>query len=391
MTRAPSKGVYRDLLSGSALVCASVLLLLYPQQYMQAARQGLSLCGRVIVPSLFPFFVLSSLVVELGLARYPGLALERVMRPLFRVGGAGASALVLGLVGGYPVGARTAIALYESGQCSKAETQRLLAFCNNSGPAFILGVVGTGIFKSGKAGLLLYLVHGAASLCVGLLFRFYGGREEPLGGRAAPPAQAIHFPAAFTAAVKGAMLSVLNISAFVTFFSVAVRLLFVCGVMGAAARTAAALFSGFGVDLRLAEQLLSGLLEVSTGITGLASAVGIGRLPMAAFLLGWAGLSVHCQVLSFLTESGLSAGTYLAGKALHGVLSALFMALIARLLPVEVTAVGYLVRQADRLATLDFRGALLLSAACAWAVWLAFLLACGIGEKKSGNHRQKGV
>ena len=62
---------------------------------------------------------------------------------------------------------RQAIALYENGQCSKTEAERLLAFCNNSGPAFILGVVGTGIFASSRAGLLLYLAHIAASLCVG--------------------------------------------------------------------------------------------------------------------------------------------------------------------------------------------------------------------------------
>ncbi len=61
------------------------------------------------------------------------------MAPLFRAGGACSSALALGFVGGYPVGARTAIALYENGQCSKTEAERLLAFCNNSGPAFILG------------------------------------------------------------------------------------------------------------------------------------------------------------------------------------------------------------------------------------------------------------
>ena len=390
MVHAPSKGVCRDLLAGAALLCAAVLLLLYPEQSVQAARQGLSLCGRVIVPSLFPFFVLSSLVVELGLARYPGRALGRVMRPLFRVGGAGASALVLGLVGGYPVGARTAIALYESGQCSKAETQRLLAFCNNSGPAFILGVVGAGVFRSGRAGLLLYLIHAAASLCVGLLFRFYGGREESRAEFSPPPMHAARFPAAFTAAVQGAALSAVNICAFVTFFSVAVRLLFACGVMGVAARTAAALFSGFGVDLRLAQQLLTGLLEVSAGVTGL-SAAGAGRLPMAAFLLGWAGLCVHCQVLSFLTESGLSAGTYLIGKALHGVLSALFTAATVRLFPVEVSAAGYLVRQAERLSEFDFRGALLLSSACAGAVWLFFSSACRVGEKKGGNRGQRGV
>ncbi len=164
MGRLFSRRKYRDLMLGLALLCAVLALMRWPQESMAAARDGLALCGNVIIPSLFPFFVLSSLVVELGMSRYLGRLLEGVMAPLFRVRGACASALALGFVGGYPVGARTAIALYENGQCSKTEAERLLAFCNNSGPAFILGVVGTGIFASSRAGLLLYLAHMAASL-----------------------------------------------------------------------------------------------------------------------------------------------------------------------------------------------------------------------------------
>ena len=134
----------RDLFLGLALLCATLSLMLYPQDSMSAAREGLKLCYNVIIPSLFPFFVLSALVVDLGVAGYIGRALEGLMRPLFNVPGACASAFVLGFVGGYPVGARTALSLYQKGMCTKTEAERLLSFCNNSGPAFILGVVGAG-------------------------------------------------------------------------------------------------------------------------------------------------------------------------------------------------------------------------------------------------------
>ena len=372
-----------------ALACAAWALMRYSEQSVQACREGLSLCGNVIVPSLFPFFVLSSLVVELGLARCLGRAAEGLMWPLFRVGGAGASALTLGLIGGYPVGARTAIGLYESGQCSRDETLRLLAFCNNSGPAFIFGVVGAGVFASGRIGLCLYLVHALASLCVGILFRFYGEKGAPGRGRGAQ-FRATRFTAALTNSVKGAARSILNICAFVLLFTVIVRLLFVCGFMGLAARTVSALLSGMGVDLRMAEQLLTGLLEVSAGVTGLASLSGAGRLPMAAFLLGWAGLSVHCQVLSFLADSGLGAGTYLAGKLLHGALSALFTALLVRLWPVPTPVSGYLAGQLETLASVGFPQVLAVSALCAASIWLAFLLAGAAGRKKGWKSSRNG-
>ena len=183
MGRLLRKPQSRDLLLGAMLVLAALALVLWPREAMESVKAGLKLCGNVIVPSLFPFFVLSSLVVELGMSRYLGRLMQPLMVPLFRVNGACASALALGVIGGYPVGARTAIALYESGQCSRTEAERLLAFCNNSGPAFILGVVGAGVFGSGTMGLLLYLTHILASLCVGLLFRFYRPGEGPRSHR----------------------------------------------------------------------------------------------------------------------------------------------------------------------------------------------------------------
>ena len=96
MGRLICKRKYRDLFLGVGLLLAAGALVAWPRQAMAAMRDGLSLCGNVIIPSLLPFFVLSSLVVELGMSRYLGRLLEPVMVPLFRVNGACASALALG-------------------------------------------------------------------------------------------------------------------------------------------------------------------------------------------------------------------------------------------------------------------------------------------------------
>ena len=239
----------RDLALGAALALTTLGFVLFPKECVAAAKTGLELCGNVIIPSLFPFFVLSSLVVDLGFAGYMGRALEGVMRPLFRVSGSCASALALGFVGGYPVGAQTAISLYRQGMCTRAEAQRLLAFCNNSGPAFILGVVGAGIFADSKVGVLLYLVHMLSSCLVGLLFRFYGPREENKAHQA-PTFQAKRFTTAFTQAVTGAMGSTINICAFIIFFTVILRLLSMAGILGALA----ALLSRFLAPLGLTQE-----------------------------------------------------------------------------------------------------------------------------------------
>ena len=390
MGKLVGKAQYRDILLGIGLLWATLALVLWPDQAMAAMRDGLRLCGNVILPSLFPFFVLSSLVVELGMSQYLGRLLEPVMAPLFRVNGNCASALALGFVGGYPVGARTATQIYESGQCSQTEAERMLAFCNNSGPAFILGVVGAGVFGSGAAGLLLYLVHLLASVFVGVLFRFYKPGEGPRTRRSlGPQFRAASFSKAFTNSITGALQSCLNICAFILFFTVLLRILAYAGILRIAGGLLSALLTPLGMDQTWAERLLTGLLEVSSGVSSLTDGPLSGRLSMAAFMLGWAGVSVHCQVLAFLGDSGLSVRTYVLGKLLHGAISAVLVKLLFRVLPLNSPASFYLAEQTEAIAQLDFHQAITLSAVAAWGVWLIFLaLSVYVVQKNSGKRRR---
>lgn len=141
-----------------------------------------------------------------------------------------------------------------------------------------------------------------------------------------------------------------------------------------------------------AERLLTGLLEVSSGVSSLTGGALSGRLSMAAFMLGWAGLSVHCQVLAFLGDSGLSMGTYLWGKLLHGLISASLLGLLTRLFPLDAPVSAYLAEQAETLAALDLHQALTISSVSAWCVWLLFLLLAARGMKKSsGKSHAHGV
>lgn len=379
----------RDLCLGLCLGLSALSLVLWPEQACEAMEQGLALCANVILPSLFPFFVLASLVVDLGMSRYLGRLLEPVMVPLFRINGACACALALGVVGGYPVGAQTAIQLYQSGQCSKDEAERLLAFCNNCGPAFILGVVGTGVFGSGTAGFLLYFTHLLASLLVGLIFRFHGSSGASSLAAVRPQFQAVRFGTVFPKAVTGALQSIFNICAFVLFFAVAVRMLTVSGVAAVLSNLLYRLLSPLGLSPDGGQRLLVGLLEVSSGVTSLTAGTLPGRLSMAAFMLGWAGLSVHCQVLAFLGDSGLSMGTYLSGKFFHGVFSALLIRLLMGVLPMEHSVSSTLTQQTESIATLEFQQALAISSAVAWSVWLAFFGLTLFAIQKSGGKRHR--
>ena len=385
------KHIY-DIAVCLALFCAIAALIMFPGESILAARNGLALCRNVIIPSLFPFFVLSTLVVETGMTRRLGRLLEPVMRPVFNVGGNCVAAFALGFIGGYPVGAKTVITLYENGECTKTEAERLLSFCNNSGPAFIFGVVGAGVFSSGAVGLVLYLAHTAASLIVGIIFRNWGKsapRHVQRKKTHTPPVRTLSD--AFTDSVKSSFQSTINICGFVIFFTVFIRLLFLSGFIPWLAGGIGVVLEPLGFDSVWAERLLIGLIELSSGVWTLSDVAGqlTGATAMAAFMLGWAGLSVHSQVLSFIGSSGLSVRTYIYGKFLQGIISAVFVFIIARLFLTEAAPSAYFAEQVTSIASVDFATAALTSTLGAVIVFLLFVLGAKSASAKSTDKKNR--
>lgn len=284
----------RRILPTLGLLGVMALLLLCSADAAQAVRDALALCVQSVIPALFPFFVVSSLFIDLGCAAVLGRSLAPIMRRLFGVSGAGGTAFLLGIIGGYPVGGRTAGELYRSGQCEREECERLLAFCNNAGPSFILGIAGLGCFGSVRVGAWLYLIHVGAAVMVGLLFRSTSrqmGRPEKT--------ETPRWADALIEAVRGGAMSMVNICAFVVFFLVILRL-----------------FSRFtGIQ----HGAILGIVEMTNGILRLAN--DRRGFIWAAGLLGWGGLSVHCQTAAVLSGSGLSLKRYFIGKALQAAIS----------------------------------------------------------------------
>ena len=201
----------------AALLAVMAVVLARSEETAQAVRDGLALCAQSVVPALFPFFVLSGLFISMGCAGVLAPALGR----LPGVSPAGASAFLLGAVGGYPVGARTVGQLRAAGLCGREEGECLLTCCNNAGPAFIFGVAGLGCFGSLRAGAALYAIHIGSAALVGLLHRRRGGSSAG----ALPAAIRMRPSQALIDAVQSAAGTMVQVCAFVVFFLTALRLL----------------------------------------------------------------------------------------------------------------------------------------------------------------------
>ena len=233
----------------AAALGAMICLVFAPADAIESARYGLSLCAELIVPSLLPFFAASALLIRLQIPALFGKLLAPLSEKLWGVSGVGASAFLAGICAGYPLGAQTVAEMAAEKQLTKEEAERLLAFCNNSGPSFCIGVIGSGVFVSRRAGIVLYAIHVLSALLVGILFRGKAICSEPIKGIPEP-----RFSSALVGAIRQAVSAVLSVCGFVVCFCVLTGLLESLGVLGAVSRVAASLF---GADERVLHAFLT--------------------------------------------------------------------------------------------------------------------------------------
>lgn len=276
------------------------------------SKDALYICTDMIIPSLFPFFICSGILIYSGFCEKISKIFAPVMKPLFNINPNGSSAFVLGMISGYPLGAVTACQLYESGYISKSETERLLAFCNNSGPLFILGSVGIGLYMGLNIGIILYTAHLLGAILVGICMKNHHSSEH-----SAPDytlsTKNTSFAEIFHQSTTNAVNSMLLVCGTIVFFSVASRL-----------------FLGI-IPFELPAWVY-GLFEFSSGNVFIsAAAIPLpAKLVTASIITGFAGISVHMQVMAVTAKHHLCIKPYFFGKILHGLFSGAITVLIIK-------------------------------------------------------------
>ena len=284
------------------LVLFAAVFLSSPARFGQSVLNGLMLWLTAIVPTALPLLVVLSLMV-----RSPAfLSLTRRLSPfaekLFRIPGAGAGAMLLSLLSGYPAGARTVAELASEGRLQKGDVFYTACLASTSGPAFCLGAAAA-MFGSPAAGMVLFGSHLLAVWSAGFLLpRLTRHKANP----APPPLPKAREP--FSALLISAVQAVLSVGALIALFFCIKEMLF----------SILPPLSGYG------EGVLSGLLEVTAGVSALANLKTPLSLALAAAEVSFGGLCVNAQQLSFLAGTGVKMLPFLLVKCAHGLLAFAF-------------------------------------------------------------------
>lgn len=338
----------------SALFIA-ILMAVYPVETLHSSLRGLSIWWEVLFPALFPFFVISELLLGFGIVHFFGKLLDPLMRPLFRLPGIGGFVVTMGYISGYPVGARLTAQLWAQRLITRAEGERLVAFTTTSDPIFLIGAVSVGFFQNAAIAPILAAAHYGGGLLIGLLMRFHDFHKAPPGSRPnqgsnsiastsgsirrnisrsrmAVALKAMHEARLLDGrgmgqllqdSVQSALKLMIVVGGLVVFFSVVMEMLTHAGIVEALAEALRLLFSLIGMPAQLADASIFGLFEVTLGSRA-AGTAGTGimhQTAIAAWVLSWGGLSVHAQIASLLSRTDLRYRPFMLARLLHGFLS----------------------------------------------------------------------
>jgi len=308
-------------------------MIINPRETVTSAGKGFELWYSVIVPALLPFFIAADLLISLGFARFLGVILEPVMRPLFKLPGCSSLVVAIGFTSGFPIGAILSRRLYDDKMIEGSEAERLVSFTNNSSPLFILGAVGVGMFNSPMLGCLLAVSHYLANLLVGLIWGLTVPTRLPLKKTA--PGQL--FKEAFKAlaenqaeektpgkllsdSIKNAINNILAIAGFIIIFSVLTRMLSVWGIMHFVAIFWSKILFFLNLSYQAAFGIGMGMFEITIGSQSIAAAVShdiLGQLLAVSMVLAFSGFSIIAQVMGIVAGMPVRLSFYLKSRLMQ--------------------------------------------------------------------------
>lgn len=314
-----------------------ILLVFNTTICLEAAKEGISLWINVVFPSLFPFFIASSMLISSGAANSFGKILAPITNKLFKASGESGYIMATSMLSGYPMGPRLCSQMYSKGYLTADQVEHFLSFVNTSGPSFIIGAVASGMLKNVQLGTYLALSHYLGTILTGMLFsikrqnsvsKSYSNENIVM-----PP-----FGNMLSEAVNKAMQTQLIIGGFIILFSVIINLLLHLNII----QGIAGVFSHLGVssDPEVLSGTLAGIFEITNSCSLLSqtSASLNTLLPIISAVISFSGFSILMQSYTLLSNANIRFKALLLPKIVHAVISYVLCYVAILIFPLSVTA-----------------------------------------------------
>lgn len=291
-----------------ALLSFGAAIIIHPERYVNCCLQGFAMWAECVLPSLFPFMVITLVFVKSGMAQKASLPLARVTGKL-NFPSAAAACYILSICSGYPAGSRVVGEFTDNGCIQRADAAKVAYLCSTSGPLFIVGSVGFKMFKSAAAGFKILICHILSVTLVSIIISLLSKkRESRVAPRISPDDNVLYD------SFYGAVVAVCVAGGFIAFFYVVATF---CTNFNILYPVQAVLNNILGENLSAAFTL--GLIEATTGCRALGACTGKLSLPLAGFLITFGGVSILLQQLSYLIKAGVKPFKFIAVKFVQAV------------------------------------------------------------------------
>ena len=296
------------------------MLLRFPETASQGITDGVDLSLGILIPSLYPFMILSTFITETGIFENVPRFIDKLAEKVFDLNGSSVYVIILSLIGGLPMGCKMTSELYEKGKITLNQGQRLMLFCYCCGPAFTISSVGMYILGSKSAGAVLFASLVLSSLTVGILSRFFDSESNTQNCKNSEnPKQTLSV--SLVKSVSQGSSAMLNICAWVILFSCINRLVEIIPIA-----ESARIFSFSVLEVTNAVYILSGKMS----------------LPIIAGVIGFGGICGHCQVMPYLLKLKLKYKYFITSRIVGGALAVIYCEGLMKIIPVsyQVFSIG---------------------------------------------------
>ena len=315
----------KKILFASVLLVLVSATLFYPSLAASGAMHGLRLCGNILIPSLFPYMVISAWAVGKNAFAALGKLLKLPLRFIFNMPPTSISPILIGWLCGYPAGIRAAAKEYEYGNLSKKEAERLMTFCACISPQFAIGVIGSSLFSRNYVGVCIYIGALISAIVTGVAI----GLHSRLDKEKERVVKLGEVDISFTEAIADGTDGMIKICALTVFFA---------ALLGVAEGSGMLKTVSFWLSARIPQlgdsfwrSIVKGFVELTSGVADGASVSG--GFFICAMLAGFGGLCVitQCTALTRTKRGRLNILPMIASRLVQGVLTPVFASMLLRL------------------------------------------------------------
>ncbi len=283
------------------LIFISAILLLFSKESTKGVLKGLAFCGEVLVPSLFPFMVLSAFVVKSGLSVALGKHISNITRLIFGLSGNCGATILLSMIGGYPVGARGIYLLYENKEITKNEAVKMSYFAVGAGPGFLVSFIGANLLGSPEIGFCLLTAQVVSVIILGILNKYIFRNKERYNSQKEIKDSSLSMTSAIVEATVQGTYGIIEMCGMVVIFSAILEII---------------------NSLNFLPHSLYSYVTVFLEVTNACNILSQDKnILLIAFAAGFGGLCVHFQVFQALKDIQINKVLFFLFRIIQGLIT----------------------------------------------------------------------